>query len=473
MRASAFAYRASKLLRWAPTRLEACPELGPASYPEQEGRKVMGEGRIVFTNANLLDGDNAAQPGMSVTVEGNRITSISAEAVPTSAEDRVIDLSGKTLMPGLISSHFHTGFGPAPEQAPPMLGLDSSLPYMGMIGVMNMRIALDSGVTSIIGSSNPGYLDVALNEAMILGIAEGPRITPCSHELVASGDMADGTNRAWYMELGQHGLTRRVDGVDAMRQTVREEAGRGCKVIKISVSPGHGSHPAYDRVYYTQDEINTAVETATEYGAFVRAHTASTRSVIACASAGVRIIDHADCIDQQGIDLVLEKGAFITPSMLWTVRYLQFADSWDHATSKFPIGDGFPETLDVTLERLEAVRRDFEYTAGILPEMEKAGVQLLVGDDFGYPMMPHGDYVSEFEIYTKEIGIPALSVIRWATKNGAAAMGMADEVGTIEEGKLADLLVVDGDPTADISCLRTQIQVVMQNGKIVRDRLGA
>ena len=78
----------------------------------------MGEGRIVFTNANLLDGDNAAQPGTSVIVQGNRITSISTKAVPTTAEDRVIDLSGKTLMPGLISSHFHTGFGPAPEQAP-------------------------------------------------------------------------------------------------------------------------------------------------------------------------------------------------------------------------------------------------------------------------------------------------------------------------------------------------------------------
>ena len=88
-------------------------------------------------------------------------------------------------------------------------------------------------------------------------------------------------------------------------------------------------------------------------------------------------------------------------------------------------------------------------------------------------MMPHGDYVSEYEIYTKELGIDPLAVLTWATKNGADAMGMADELGTVEAGKLADLLVVDGDPSRDISCLRTQIQVVMKDGAIVRDRLGA
>ena len=234
--------------------------------------------RIVFTNANLLDGENAAQPGSTVVVEGNRITHAGSDAVPTSPDDRVIDLSGKTLMPGMVQSHFHTGFGPAPDLSPPMLGLDAQPSYMGMIAVMNARIALDSGVTSIIGSSNPAHLDVALKEAIILGIAEGPRVIPCTREFVASGDMADGTNRSWYMQLGQHGLTRKVDGCDAMRTAVREELGRGCEVVKLSASPGHGSHPAYDRVYYTQEELDTAVDTAKEYGGFVRAHTASRRA---------------------------------------------------------------------------------------------------------------------------------------------------------------------------------------------------
>lgn len=428
--------------------------------------------RIVFTNANLLDGDNPAVASANVVVDGNRIDYVGTDPVETHAEDRVIDLGGKTLMPGMVQTHFHTGFGPTPSggQAP-ILGLEAPMAYMGMIAAMNARTALDTGVTSIIGSSNPGHLDVQLKEAMILGVVEGPRIVPCSHELMATGDQADGMNRSWYMGLSEHGLTRQVDGVEGMRHAVREELGRGAEVIKLSASKGHGSAPAPEHCYYTADELRTAVETAEEFGGFVRAHTASAKSVKMCARAGLRIIDHADRIDDEGIEAVLKAGAFITPSLLWSVRFLGFAESWDHSAATFPIGDGFPERLEDTLERLAGVRRDFEYTCGIVPKLEEAGIPLLCGDDYGFPMMPHGDYVSEYEVYTKQIGIPALSVLRWATKNGAAAMGRADDLGTIEAGKLADLLVVDGDPSADVGVLRDGIRVVMKDGEIVRDRL--
>jgi imidazolonepropionase-like amidohydrolase len=103
--------------------------------------------------------------------------------------------------------------------------------------------------------------------------------------------------------------------------------------------------------------------------------------------------------------------------------------------------------------------------------MVEAGVKLLVGDDFGFPMMPHGDYVSEYEIYTETLGIPPLVVLQWATRNGAEAMGRGDELGTVEVGKLADLLVVDGDPSTDIGVLRDGIRLVMLDGEVVRDRL--
>ncbi|MCA9513194.1 MAG: amidohydrolase family protein [Myxococcota bacterium] len=432
----------------------------------------MGEGRIVFRNANLLDGENAAVPGSTVVVDGKRIASVGTGPVATGADDRVIDLGGKSLMPGMVNAHFHSGFGPAPSLTqPPILGLDAPLPYMGMIAARNAGIALDAGVTSVIGSSNPGHLDVCLKDAMTIGIVEGPRILACTHEFMASGDMADGTNRSWYMEVGAQGLIRRVNGVEEMRAAVREEVGRGCGVVKLSVSPGHGSAPAREISYYTQPELDVAVSTAAELGAIVRAHCASAKGIKMCAKAGLRIIDHADKIDDEGIEAVLRADAAVTPSMLWSVRFLQFAESWDHSQATFPIGEGFPEPLDRVLERLAGVRRDFEYTCKMVPLMEKAGVRLLVGDDFGYPMMPHGDYVSEYEVYTQQLGIPALSVLRWATKNGAEAMGMGDELGTVRAGRLADLLVVDGDPSKDIGVLRTGIRLVMKDGKVVRDRM--
>jgi hypothetical protein len=147
--------------------------------------------------------------------------------------------------------------------AAPILGLEAPAPYMGMIASRNAQIALQCGVTGIIGSSNGDNLDVCLREAMILGLVEGPRIAACGHELMASGDMADGTNRSWFMGIQHPGLTRRLDGAEEFRHATREEIGRGCDVIKISAAPGHGSSPVRDLCYLTRAEIEAVVERGT------------------------------------------------------------------------------------------------------------------------------------------------------------------------------------------------------------------
>jgi imidazolonepropionase-like amidohydrolase len=429
--------------------------------------------RIVFRGARVFDGRDVLPANTTVAVEDNRITFVGQREFSADASDTVVDLAGKTLMPGMIQCHFHTGFGPDAGNASPYLGLNMPPAYLGMVAAKNAQIAIDFGVTSIIGSSNGDLLDVCLKEAILLGLTQGPRIVACTREMIASGDAADGDNRAWFMELRKHGLVRHVDGVDQMRQAVREEIGRGCEIVKLSMSNGHGSQPVPDWNYYTSDEVRVAVEVAHSRGALVRAHCPTRSGVIECARAGVDIIDHADLIDEEGIEAVLEADATITPSLLWTDRYLAFADSWDYANGPFPIGDGFPESQSKTLVRLANVRRDSEYTLSMLPKLIEAGVRLVLGDDYGFPMMPHGDYASEMEVYVRQ-GVSPLDVMRWATRNGAEAMGKrGEDLGTIEVGKLADLIAVSGDPTEDVLVHRdpANIALVMQDGVTLKNGL--
>ncbi|MGB0620336.1 MAG: amidohydrolase family protein [Myxococcota bacterium] len=432
-------------------------------------------GRTVFVNGRVFDGTEVLAAGTNVVVEGNRITQVSDAPVETGGDDRVVDLAGRTLMPGLVQCHFHTGFGPDAGNPSPYLGQAMPPAYMGMIGAKNAQIAIQFGVTSIIGSSNGDLLDVCLKEAILLGLTQGPRIVACTSEFMTSGDSADGDTRSWYMGIEHKGLTRRVDGVEQIRQAVREEVGRGCQIVKLAISDGHGSQIIPDWNYMSEAEIVAATDEAHNRNAMVRAHCPTRTGILQCAKAGVDIIDHADLIDDEGIELVLKAGASVTPSYLWSVRYMQFAESWDYANGPFPIGNGFPETQATTEARLAGVKEQFEYSTKMLPKMREAGINLCLGDDYGFAMMPHGDYASEMEAYV-QYGTPALEVMQWGTRNGARAMKRhGTELGEVKEGKLADLIVVQGDPTEDVLVFRdpSNVQLVLKDGQVEKDLLSA
>ncbi|HVN40799.1 MAG TPA: amidohydrolase family protein [Myxococcota bacterium] len=435
------------------------------------------QSRIVFQDANLVDGKRPARRGCSVVVSGARIERVAQGKIETRPGDRVIALGGRTLMPGMVQSHFHSSFGAFGDGiSAPCLGLEAAPAYLSMLAAHNARTAIECGFTGAVGSSNAYSIDVALKEAILAGFVVGPRYLASGMELITTGEASDyANNRYWFMQLGNTGLSKQVDGPDAWRLAVRQECGRGVDVVKISASPGHGSSPARDVMYPTREELRAAVDTAHNLGKRVRAHCASRTAILECARAGVDVIDHADRMDRDCIDAIVKAGCFVTPSMLWTVRFLHIAENWDHAASRLPINEGFPETLEATLARIRGVRADFEHTCSVLPEAVAAGVKLLVGDDFGTPVMPHGDYGSELEIYVKQLGIPALDVIRWATIHGALLLGMGDELGSVEEGRLADLLVVQGDPLHDITCLKNpaNVQAVLKGGVFVKDRLAA
>jgi imidazolonepropionase-like amidohydrolase len=223
----------------------------------------------------------------------------------------------------------------------------------------------------------------------------------------------------------------------------------------------------------TREELHALVDAVHTLGKRVRAHAPSRTAILECARAGVDIIDHADRIDDECIEAILDNDATVVPSMLWSARFLELAESWDHDAQVLAISEGFPETPDQVRARIARVREDFEYTCEAMPQAARAGVRMVVGDDYGTPLMPHGDYVPELELYVKCLGVSPLEVIRWATANGAWLMGLGEEAGMIAAGRLADLIVVSGDPSSDLSCLAEpdRLEAVMLGGRWIENRL--
>ena len=354
----------------------------------------------------------------------------------------------------------------------PSLGLEAAPAYLSMLAASNAEEALLCGFTGAVGSSNAHSIDVSLKEAILAGIVRGPRYLAGSREIVTTGEASDfASNRNFFMHLGETGLTYKADGPEQWRLAARIEAGRGCDVIKISAGPGHGSSPALDILYPTKEELRACVEAAHKYGKKVRAHAPSRTSILECVRAGVDIIDHADRIDDECIDAILDADCFVVPSMLWSERFLELAESWDHDAQRLAISEGFPETPDQVRQRIAAVRADYDYTCEAMAQAARAGVKMVVGDDFGTPIMPHGEYIPEMELYVERLGVSPQDVIGWATRNGAELMGLGKEAGAIEAGRLADLVVVDGDPLTDLGCLadRNNLRAILLGGEWVKN----
>jgi imidazolonepropionase-like amidohydrolase len=431
--------------------------------------------RIVFRNANLLDGDNPARPNTSVAIEGERICEVGdAAAVPGRPDDREVDLAGRTLMPGMFSCHFHVAFSDWAPAAAPTLGLEAQPGFIALVAQKNITTAFDCGFTSLVCSSSVYNLDHALKVAISRGLIEGPRIWACTHELMTPGDQADGLNMNWYMEIGNTGMIRHCSGPESFREAVRQELGRGADVAKVSASIGHGTGPASEEMEsISRAELIAATEAAHGRGKLIRAHAASLRSIRDCIHAGVDIIDHADRLDRECIDGIVDRDLTLAPTLLYSGRFLDFLQGMIDNGAMLGAASFLAMSKEEHQLRIDQARQDYENICRMLPEANQAGMRLVVGDDYGVITIPHGDYADELALYVKELGIPALDVIRWATKNGAETVDRGDDLGTIEVGKFADLLVIDGDPIADITCLkdRDKLQAIVKNGTFYKDAL--
>lgn len=393
-------------------------------------------GRTVFRNANLLDGDKPSRPDTTIVVEGDRVTEVTAGNAAARAGDTVVDLHGMTLMPGMVSGHYHAAYSMGKDK----IAMNAPATQLALYALANTQKALRAGYTSLVGAGTFLDVDGRLAEAIDSGVVTGPRLIPSSRALspkVTEDEPAEGVPwlKCW--------------GPDNFRDAAIREIERGARIVKLFAAQGHAMRSCREMTF---EELKAASDAAHERGARTRAHVCGAAQVMKCIEAGVDIIDHADWMTDEVIDALIANNRFVLPSM-----YTPWLSKDDRTL------DG-AEYYD---------EEDFEYMRKKVPEANARGVKFVPGDDFGFfDMAPHGDYSKELVCYVEQVGISPLDAIRWATKFGGEMTGIPD-LGTIEPGKLADMVIVDGDPSVDIRVLLdpARIVTVIKGGAVVSGQL--
>jgi imidazolonepropionase-like amidohydrolase len=402
--------------------------------------------RTILRGVSVLDGVRPPQPSRSVLIDGDRIAAIGdGAAIETRPGDSVLSLAGKTVMPGMVSGHFHATFDGATLAVAP-LGVDQPPGVLMLRAANNVRRALECGFTSVVGAGGGDDIDAQLALAIAQRIVPGPRLVPCSRNLGTTGGYID--LAPWWTGMQNTGACRLADGPDAFRAAVRDEIRRGARVIKVFVTGGHGNVHTGQREL-TRAELAAIVETAHERGARVRAHCAWKAQLLECVALGVDVIDHGDEIDAECVDAMARAGTFWDPSALYLQKLLEQPELQGPASA--PLRD--------------ATARELENIARWLAPAHRAGVRIVLGDDYGIAFLPHGSYAEEIAYYVKSLSVAPLDALAWATRNGGALTGL-EGLGTLAPGQLADLLVVDGDPSADVTllCSPRAIRGVMSGG---------
>jgi imidazolonepropionase-like amidohydrolase len=406
--------------------------------------------RLILTAANVLDGESPARPGRTVVIDGERITDVADEPPAPAAGDRVVDLAGRTVMPGLVTCHFHSTYHELGSKTAPY-GNEYPPAYQALLSANNLGTALRLGYTGVVGAGGANDVEPGVKRAIEDGVITGPRFLPSGRELSTTGHANDGS--PWYWGLPSTGSVRLCDGAEGFRLGVREEIKRGAEVIKLFVTGGHGVTAPKDRIEMTRDELAAAIETAHSREALIRGHIVNKPAILLAVELGIDIVDHCDEMDDEVVSALVDHGTFVVPSLHFPKVFLE----------RFGSGLGFAA---------DAIKADLERMYEVLPKADAAGVKLLLGDDYGAVGFAHGTYGGELELYAREAGFAPLELIRWGTRNGAAVMRREHDLGAVEPGKLADVLVLDGDPSADITVLsRKPPTAVLKGGVVVAGAL--
>lgn len=414
-------------------------------------------GTTVITNGQLVDGTGAtAIADAALVIQDGRITyaGSAAAAPPIPPGAHRVDARGGTIMPGLVEAHFH----PTYFDVAALEDLDIKYPveYVTLLAAVNARLALECGYTAARSGGSLFNIDFWLKKAIENHLVLGPRLASSGREICGVGGLMD-----WnpdFRKLGMEGLVLLINGPTEARAAVRKLVKDGVEWVKTyptgdAAAPDVNDHHTLCMTY---DEMHAVVDEAHNHHLKVTGHCRATEGIKNALRAGYDALEHGTFMDAEALDMLLSRGTPVVPALQF--EHASIVRGKEFGMSQRVI-DGHQETMEGGAESARMIL--------------KAGGRLGMGGDYGFAWNPHGDYAKELTFFVNYVGFTPLETITCGTKSGAEIMGRGDEFGTLEAGKLADVLVVEGDVLSDISLLedRTRFLAVMQGGLIKAGRL--
>jgi imidazolonepropionase-like amidohydrolase len=401
---------------------------------------------ILIRGGTLIDGTgSAARPGEDVLLRDGKVAAV-GPSLAADADTEIVEAAGRTVMPGLIDAHTHLTFG-EPTGNDELFNHRTEA-YSSMLSAYNARKVLRAGVTSVLDADCLWNIGVELRDAIESGIVEGPRMRAGGQALMT---MLGGTAGRMIADEGRTGYATVVTGRDVMVNEIRRQIKYGVDWIKIMVTGLIPSMKGPEVKVWNIDELRTVCDTAHELNTKVVAHCRNSDSTRDAARAGVDLIYHASYVDDEALEAVVEAGSALCPT------FTLLGNLADYGAK---IGTA-PELLDV-------FRAEIEVTARQLAKAHAAGVPFLAGSETGFAVTPVGEWhARELEMFVEYMGMTPMEAIVAATRNGAFAMRAEGELGTLEVGRIADVLVIDGDPLRDVRVLqdRERIVEVIKDGR--------
>jgi imidazolonepropionase-like amidohydrolase len=403
--------------------------------------------RHIIRNVSVFDGSGSPAAPATVVVEADRVVAVAPSAEPIAAQsaDVVIDGRGGTLMPGMVDAHAHLSWGSSVEKIYHQFMLPPD--ELKVATWRNARVLLDHGFTSLYSAGALAEtIEVELRDEIRSGKTPGPRLIASTIERSPEG-----------LEGVETGNVDHGRGPEAMRAFVAHCKAIGIDSIKLIVSGEDALKPqSAMNVLYTAEEMRAAGEAAQEAGLWIATHTYSTEAVRMALGAGARILYHCSFIDEAGIDALEahKDKIFYAPGPGVSVGALEASP---------------PPHIDMSHMKASAAER-LEVEAKLVPELKRRGVRVLIGGDYGFPFNPNGTNARDLQHFVNHYSYTPAEALSAATMLGGQLMGMGDELGLVRPGFIADLLLVDGDPTKDLGVLLDQnrIRMIMQGGRLYK-----